>query len=102
MPPVGIDEQAWLSEVWLAQFASLRVRHLALIQPAGLHNQLVVENLLADGCRQVRADVQFFSDSAGALDWLLPSALVISGVEQEWQQAQSKPGKLLPKACTAQ
>ena len=87
LPPVSTDEQAWLSEVWLPQFALLQVRALSLVMPVDLHNQLVVENLLHDGRRQFQADVQFFSDTAAALDWLTSSETVAEQLEATWQQA---------------
>ncbi|MBT9393125.1 hypothetical protein KLP40_08110 [Hymenobacter sp. NST-14] len=89
LPLVSTDEQAWLSEVWLPQFVRLPIRTLALVLPVNLHNQLVVESLLADGRRLVRADVQFFSDLPGAIDWLTPSAAAAEGLEREWQGAWS-------------
>lgn len=87
LPLVTTDEQAWLSGVWLPQFLLLPIRTLALVLPINLHNQLVVESLLADGRRRVRADVQFFSDIPAALDWLTPSAVTAEQLENEWEQA---------------
>ena len=87
LPLVSTDEQAWLSEFWLPQFMALPIRALALVLPINLHNQLVVESLLADGRRQFRADVQFFSDIPAALDWLTPTAPVAEQLENEWQRA---------------
>lgn len=86
-PVVGFEEQAWLSETWLPAFAELPVRTVALVLPASLHNQLVVENVLADGRRLVQAEIQFFSDVVSALDWLTESDEQLAGqVEREWQR----------------
>lgn len=86
-PVVGFEEQAWLSEAWLPDFAELPVRTVALVLPTNLHNQLVVENVLSDGRRLMRAEIQFFSDVVSALDWLTNSDEQVAGqVEQEWQR----------------
>ncbi|RSK42825.1 hypothetical protein EI293_13580 [Hymenobacter perfusus] len=100
IPLVGTDEQAWLSEIWLPRFMPLQVRTVALVLPVSLHNQLVVESVLADGRRQVRADVQFFSDVHSALDWLTISAdALMLQLEQEWQEAMRKPGAVRQGRC---
>lgn len=96
MPPIGTDEQAWLSEVWLMHVASLRLRRIALIMPLHLHNQLVLESVLADGRRYMLADVQFFSDTIAALDWLTSSEKLAIQLEQVWQQQRPlQPMRLL-------
>ncbi|SNR76301.1 MULTISPECIES: hypothetical protein [Hymenobacter] len=84
MPLVGTDEQAWLSDEWLPEFARLSIQHLAIIQPPTMHNQLVIESVLSDGRRCNNADVQFFSDIPSALDWLTSSSSVATQLEQEW------------------
>lgn len=89
MPPVGTDEQAWLSEAWLEQFAALGVTCLAIIEPKGLHNQLVVESVLADGRRYTRLEVQFFSEAEAALDWLSSSDEQARQLDQQWQQGKT-------------
>ncbi|AHJ95856.1 hypothetical protein Hsw_0261 [Hymenobacter swuensis DY53] len=100
IPLVGTDEQAWLSETWLPRFVPLQVRTIALVLPVSLHNQLVVESLLTDGRRQVRADIQFFSDVPAALDWLTTSAdTLVQQLEQEWQEAMRKPGAVRQGRC---
>lgn len=88
MPPIGISEQLWLSETWLAQFALLGVKQLAVIEPRNLHNQLAIESVLADGRRHTSTDVQFFPDVASALDWLTwADECAMHTLEQEWQNA---------------
>jgi hypothetical protein len=88
MPPVGIDEQQWLSESWIMQFVLLGVKKVAVIEPSSLHNQLAIESVLADGRRYVQADVQYFPDTESALDWLTWSdTQAIQELEQEWQGA---------------
>lgn len=85
MPSVGTDEQAWLSEAWLTRFAELGVDRIAIIQPINLHNQLVLESILTDGRRYLRAEVQFFSDVPAALDWLASSPVQAQQLEQQWE-----------------
>ena len=86
MSPLGINEQKWLSESWLVQFAALGIHRIALIEPNSLHNQLVIESVLADGRRHTHADIQFFADVHAALDWLTMSDTgVIETLEQEWK-----------------
>jgi hypothetical protein len=88
MPLLGMDEQAWLSDVWLEQFLTLGVQHLAFIQPPNLHNQLIVETMLSEGQRHAKINFQFFSDIPAALDWLTrSSASLIEVLEYEWQAA---------------
>lgn len=100
LPLVGTDEQAWLSETWLPRFTPLQVHTVALVLPVSLHNQLVVESVLADGRRQARADVQFFSDVPSALDWLTASAdSQITQLQQEWQDAMRRPGIIRRDRC---
>lgn len=92
MPMVSIDEQIWLSDVWLPQFVALPVRTVALLLPISLHNQLVVESLLADGRRHTRLKIQFFSDIPAALDWLTNSAVLAEELGQRWDQAHLSSG----------
>lgn len=89
LPPVGLDEQEWLSGAWLPSAERLGLRHLALILPADIHNQLIVENVIGDGQRYVKANVQFFSDTPTALDWLTGSAALMQDLELEWHAAHA-------------
>ncbi|WP_345116841.1 hypothetical protein [Hymenobacter algoricola] len=86
MPLVGIDEQVWLGEQWLPQFVELGVKKIGLVLPLSLHNVLVVEHLMFDAQHYTPSNVQFFSDTLAALDWLTDSAPRIGMLEQEWQQ----------------
>ncbi|TGE26354.1 hypothetical protein [Hymenobacter metallicola] len=86
MPVVGIDEQAWLSDTWLPLFVRLQVTDVAIILPNNMHNQLVIENVLADGQRYECGDIQFFSDATSALDWLTNSSGRGLELEQEWSE----------------
>lgn len=87
MPPLGIDEQEWLSDMWLPCAQNLSLRHLAVVLPGNLHNQLVIENVLQDGRQYFNANMQFFADTTTGLDWLTGSAKLMLDLEQEWQEA---------------
>jgi hypothetical protein len=88
MPLIGIDEQTWLSEIWLPRFSTLGVQYLALIEPASMHNQLVIDSILSEGLRYTKTNVQFFTDIAAALDWLTKSTTpLMENLEREWQAA---------------
>lgn len=84
MPPVGADEQAWLSEEWLPRSRCLPLRQLALVLPCSLHNQLVVENVIHHARFYLHAHVHFFSDSHSAFDFIMGGCSGAAGLEQEW------------------
>lgn len=84
MPLVGSEEQTWLGEHWLPQFPRLGVSRIGLVLPLSLHNVLVVEHLMLDDQHYMPANVQFFSDTPAALDWLTDSSPRIQLLENEW------------------
>jgi hypothetical protein len=87
MPALGIEEQAWLSELWLPCARTMPLRHVGWVLPEGIHNQLIVDSVINDGRRYLNANVQFFSDTPAALDWLTGSDSVVLELEREWQAA---------------
>ncbi|MDF7814498.1 hypothetical protein [Hymenobacter sp. YC55] len=89
LPPIGPDEQAWLSDLWLPCAEHLGLRHLALVLPGDVHNQLIIESVISDGQRYVKANLQFFSDALSALDWLTGSPTLVGDMELEWSAAQT-------------
>lgn len=87
LPPLGIQEQAWLSEEWLPEFGlNTAVHQLALVLPDSLHNQLVLESALQDAHQHDCGLIQFFNCSPAALDWLAGNAATAELLEQEWLQ----------------
>ncbi|GGF16836.1 hypothetical protein [Hymenobacter cavernae] len=101
MPPLGNDEQAWLSQRWVAQFARCGIQNLALMLPDDLHNQLAMEHVLDSGRCYTQVNVQFFGDFPAALDWLSKSSDDVQRLEHEWfaaRLAATRPGAaaLLP------
>ncbi|HEX8428764.1 hypothetical protein [Hymenobacter sp.] len=89
LPPLGPDEQAWLSDFWLPCTEHLGLRHLALVLPGDVHNQLIVDSVISDGQRYVKANIQFFSDASTALDWLTGSTTLMRDMELEWRAANA-------------
>jgi hypothetical protein len=95
MPPLGNDEQAWVSQRWVAQFAHIGVLNLALMLPNDLHNQLAMEHVLDSGRCYTQINVQFFADFPAALDWLSKTPDDVHRLEMEWFAAaygSSQPG----------
>ncbi len=89
LPSLGLDEQFWMAANWLPRVSVPTVEQVAVVLPAGsLYNQMVVESLLR-ACRHfVHYEVQFFGETAEALDWLLHhQPAVQQTVEQAWQLA---------------
>jgi hypothetical protein len=90
MPPVGTQEQAWLSEEWLPRARTMPLQHVALVLPACLHNQLVVEHVVNDSRCYLDTQVHFFSDGHSALDWLADSEAVVAAMEHEWHSGRAR------------
>ncbi|MDU0372703.1 hypothetical protein ACFPAF_20045 [Hymenobacter endophyticus] len=88
LPSLGLDEQLWLAANWLSRVSVRAIEQVALvIPPDTVYNQMVVESLIRAGRHFMRYEIQFFSNAAEALDWLVgeqnPAAQV--ALEQEWQ-----------------
>lgn len=77
LPNLSLDDQIWLSDEVLPALAPLgSLKQLALVLSSNVYNQLAAETLLYHGQRHLNFDIQFFSDSPAALDWLMnPTAL---------------------------
>ncbi|GAB3827890.1 hypothetical protein [Hymenobacter jeollabukensis] len=72
LPNLGLEDQIWLSDEVLPTLAPLtHLRQLALVLSPNVYNQLAAETLLHQGQHHLRFDIQFFSDSVAALDWLI-------------------------------
>lgn len=93
MAPIGIDAQRWLDETWLPHFSRLRGTKLAIVLPRNMHNQLILENILANPRYGGTCDIQYFSDTASALDWLVDgNDESLISLEQEWSSAIESAG----------
>lgn len=87
LPSLGLDEQLWLAANWLGRVSVRAIERVALVIPTdNMYNQMVVESLIRVGRHFMRYEIQFFSNAAGALDWLVgeqsPAAQL--ALEQEW------------------
>lgn len=87
MPLLGVDEQTWMSERWVPQFARSGVRNLALMLPHDQHNLLAMEHILESGSCYAQINIQFFSDFPAAIDWVSDSCGDVHGLEHEWLTA---------------
>jgi len=87
LPPLGDDEQAWMSQHWVLQFARSGVSNLALMLPDDLHNQLALEHVLDSGRCYAQVNVQFFADFPAALDWVSKTPEDVERLDQEWFEA---------------
>ncbi|WP_426491576.1 hypothetical protein [Hymenobacter sp. 102] len=88
LPPLSLSDQLWLATQWLGRVSVPAVERVALVLPASnVYNNMVVESLLYAGRTFIRYEVQFFSNVAGALDWMLEYAPQGAQVvlEQEWE-----------------
>ncbi|MCC3155802.1 hypothetical protein LJ737_01035 [Hymenobacter sp. 15J16-1T3B] len=72
LPNLGLDDQMWLSDEVLPALKPLtNLRQLALVLSDNVYNQLAAESLLHQGQQHLKFDIQFFADSAAAIDWLI-------------------------------
>lgn len=72
LPNLGLDDQIWLSDEVLPALAPLgSLKQLALVLSPNVYNQLAAETLLHHGQQHLQFDIQFFTDSTAALDWLI-------------------------------
>ncbi|RTQ53629.1 hypothetical protein EJV47_02515 [Hymenobacter gummosus] len=72
LPNLGLEDQIWLSDEVLPAVAPLTsLRQLALVFSPNMYNQLAAESILDHGQRHLNFDVQFFTDSSAALEWLI-------------------------------
>ncbi|TGE19639.1 hypothetical protein [Hymenobacter elongatus] len=89
LPDISIEDQVWLTINWLPRILRQYARQVALVLPAAHHyNQMVVEGLLKIGRPFITFEVQFFSDTHAALDWLTNSTEQVDKLEQEWSATQ--------------
>ncbi|AYA38199.1 hypothetical protein D3Y59_14800 [Hymenobacter oligotrophus] len=76
LPNLGLEDQFWISAEVLPQVAQLpHLRQLALVLSSNVYNQLAAESILHLGNRHLQFEVQFFSDTASAFDWLINPTL---------------------------
>lgn len=88
-PRISPEQQLWVATNWLPRVSVPAIRHVAFIMSkTGLYNQMVIEAMHYAARHFIRYEVQFFSEPASALDWLLsfqdPAAQ--ARLEQEWAE----------------
>lgn len=77
LPNLGLDDQIWLSDEVLPALGPLSsLKNLALVLSPNVYNQLAAETLLHYGQRHLNFDIQFFSDSTAALEWMINPTLL--------------------------
>jgi hypothetical protein len=86
-PRISPEQQLWVATNWLPRVSVPAIRHVAFIMSStGLYNQMAIEAMHYAARHFIRYEVQFFSEPASALDWLLsfqdPTAQ--ARLEQEW------------------
>ncbi|UYZ58783.1 hypothetical protein [Hymenobacter latericus] len=84
LPPLGQQEQAWIFDTWFPLMATTPVEHLALVLPAGLHNQLVATAPVFDRPAVMSFELHFFADDESAFSWISEGNLNGAQLRQEW------------------
>ncbi|QJX49033.1 hypothetical protein HMJ29_19825 [Hymenobacter taeanensis] len=86
LPSMGLDDQAWVATTWLPRVAKGAVQRVALVLPMhNMYNQLVVESLVRTERAFMNYDIQFFSNTAEAADWLLgDEPPMLAALHSEW------------------
>ena len=89
LPNMSLEKQFWVATHWLRRVSMPSVQHVAFIMPtSGLYNQMVIESLHQAARHFIHYEVQFFSETTSALDWLLSyqDSAVQVALEREWAQ----------------
>jgi len=90
LPPLSLGLQEWLQTNWLPRLRLSGIRRLAVLLPADVYNMMVVEGLLWTTTRQALPyEVQYFTETAAALDWL--SDAEIPSSDQDWMRCVRAP-----------
>lgn len=83
LPPFSLKLQEWLQTSWLPRLRESGIRRLAVLLPADVYNMMVVEGLLWTTTRQALPyEVQYFTETAAAFDWL--SDAEVPSSDQDW------------------
>lgn len=90
LPSLTLDDQFWVGSTWLPRVAKGAVERVALVLPTrNMYNQLVVEGLVRTGRHFMRYDIQFFSNTDEAADWLIgDQPPVLAALHSEWPYGQ--------------
>ncbi|SNR60656.1 hypothetical protein [Hymenobacter mucosus] len=88
LPNIGLEDQFWLATNWLPRVSVPAVQRAALVlPPSNSYNQLVVESLIRTGRHFMHYDIQFFTTSIDALDWLFhEKPCTQEHLDTEWKE----------------
>ncbi|RSK46307.1 hypothetical protein [Hymenobacter perfusus] len=90
LPPFSLKMQEWLQTSWLPRLRVSGIRRLAVLLPADVYNMMVVEGLLWTSTRYALPyEVQYFTETAAALDWLCDAEVPSS--ERDWLRCGRAP-----------
>lgn len=70
MEAMSYDNQQWLLDTWMPEFARLSVSKIAIIQSFDVYNGMVVEDLLRNSPQNPDCEVQLFADFEASLAWI--------------------------------
>ncbi|TGD79602.1 hypothetical protein [Hymenobacter wooponensis] len=86
LPSLGLDDQFWVTTSWLPRIAKGGMQRVALVLPThNMYNQLVVESMVRAERQIMKYDIQFFSSTAEAADWLVgDQPPVLAALYSEW------------------
>ncbi|NML66740.1 hypothetical protein HHL22_16150 [Hymenobacter sp. RP-2-7] len=88
-PRITPEQQLWVATNWLPRVSVPAIQHVAFVMSStSLYNQMAIEAMHFAARHFIHYEVQFFSEPASALDWLLsfqdPTAQ--AHLEQEWAE----------------
>lgn len=90
LPPFSLELQQWLQNNWLPRLRLCGLQRLAVLLPSDVYNMMVVEGLLWTSTRHpLPYEVQYFTETAAALDWLSDAEAPSS--EQDWTRWHRPP-----------
>jgi hypothetical protein len=90
LPPLTLALQEWLQTTWLPQLRRSGIRRLAVLLPSDVYNMMVVEGLLWTSTRHTLPyEVQYFTETSAALDWLSDAEAPSS--DHDWLQCAQVP-----------
>ncbi|HEX8424797.1 hypothetical protein [Hymenobacter sp.] len=86
VPDLSVEDQVWLGDYWMPELVALGLERFALVIGSNqIHNQLAVDALHNLVQPAIRFDMQYFTDSVSALDWLTHSSERLPALEAEWE-----------------
>lgn len=88
MPDLSLEDELWMTAHWMPVVLTQQLRQVTvLLSPLAMHNQMAIETLIKFSRSLLRFDIQFFTDEAQGLDWLLGNSPHAQQLQAEWHQA---------------